>query len=145
MKILVDTGPLLAAIDRKDRAHGMASAVMERLLRDAVVPSPVLVEVDHLVRKRVGPQAARRFLKNIAGGSHRVAYATAGLVSRAVELDRQYADLNLGVVDGCVMAIAERHDLPIFTFDFRDFRATESANGPWRLAIDERLFERETG
>jgi predicted nucleic acid-binding protein len=59
---------------------------------------------------------------------------------RAVELDSKYADLNLGVVDSCVMAIAERHDLPILTFDFRDFRATESATGPWRLAIDEHAY-----
>jgi hypothetical protein len=43
------------------------------------------------------------------------------------------------------MAIAERHEMPIFTFDFTDFRATESANGHWRLAIDERVYEREVG
>ena len=70
---------------------------------------------------------------------------TAGLMQRATELDRRYADLNLGVVDGCVMAIAERHELPIFTFDFRDFRATESAAGPWRLAIDEDVYRRSVG
>ena len=40
------------------------------------------------------------------------------------------------------MAIAERHELPILTFDFRDFRATESAAGPWRLAIDEHAYRR---
>jgi predicted nucleic acid-binding protein len=143
MKVLIDTGPLVSAIDRRDPAQGMAVMALGRLGRNAVVPLPVVVEVDHLVRKRVGADAARRFLKNIAGGSHEVAYATAGLMRRAAELDRRYADLNLGVVDGCVMAIAERHDLPIFTFDFRDFRATESAAGPWRLAIDEHLYERE--
>jgi uncharacterized protein len=143
MKILVDTGPLLAAVDRKDPAWDMAATALERLRRSAIVPLPVVVEVDHLARKRVSDDAARRFLKNIAGGSHEVAYVTPGLMRRAAELDRRYADLNLGVVDGCVMAIAERHDLPIFTFDFRDFRATESANGPWRLAIDERIYERE--
>lgn len=43
------------------------------------------------------------------------------------------------------MAIAERHDLAIFTFDFMDFRATESADGPWRLAIDESILQRELG
>jgi hypothetical protein len=52
-------------------------------------------------------------------------------------------DLNLGLVDACVMAFAERHELPILTFDFTDFRATESAADPWRLAIDERVFQRE--
>jgi uncharacterized protein len=145
MKILIDTGPLVSAIDRRDPAQKMAVIALGRLGRHAIVPIPVVVEVDHLVRKRVGAAAARRFLKNIAGGSHEVAHATVGLMRRAVELDRKYADLNLGVVDGCVMAIAERHDLPIFTFDFADFRATESANGPWRLAVDERLYQREVG
>ena len=38
------------------------------------------------------------------------------------------------------MAIAERHDLPILTFDFTDFRATESASGPWRLALEEHTY-----
>ena len=143
MNVLVDTGPLLAALDRRDPAYEMAGALMKRLRRDAIVPSPVVVEVDHLARKRVGVDAARRFLRNIADGSHGVAYMTAGLMERAAELDRRYADLNLGLVDGCVMAIAERHDLPIVTFDFTDFRATESASGPWRLAIGEDVFQRE--
>ena len=37
---------------------------------------------------------------------------------RAAELDRRYADLNLGFVDTSVMAIAERREMPILTFDF---------------------------
>lgn len=142
MKILVDTGPLVSAIDGDDPAHEMASTALQRLRRSAIVPSPVIVEVDHLARKRVGDEAARRFLKTVAGGGHEVAFVTAGLMRRAVEFDRQYADLNLGVVDGSVMAIAERHNLPIFTFDFRHFRATQSASGPWHMAIDEHSYRR---
>jgi hypothetical protein len=142
MKVLIDTGPLVAAIDKKDPAYDMAATALESLRRNAIVPSPVVVEVDHLARRRVGNDAARRFLKTVAGGGHEIAYLTAGLMRRAVELDSRYADLNLGVVDSCVMAIAERHEMPIFTFDFRDFRATESAAGPWRLAIDENVYQR---
>lgn len=145
MKILVDTAPVVAAIHRNDSAHEMAKTAMRRLRRNAVLPSPVLVEVDHLVRSRVGASAARAFLESIADGTHEVAYMTAGLVQRATDLDSKYADLNLGFVDAAVMAIAERHELPIFTFDFRGFRATESAKGPWRLAIDERVYRREIG
>ena len=145
MKILVDTAPVVAAIHRNDSAHEMAKTAMGRLRRSAVLPSPVLVEADHLIRSRVGASAARAFLQSIAEGTHEVAYMTMGLIQRATELDGKYADLNLGFVDASVMAIAERHEMPIFTFDFRDFRATESADGPWRLAIDERLLDREIG
>ncbi|HET7054763.1 MAG TPA: PIN domain-containing protein [Solirubrobacterales bacterium] len=143
MKILIDTGPLVSAVDRDDPAHRMASAMLDRLRRSGVVPSTVMVEADHLVRKRVGDEAARRLLRTVARGAHEVAYMSSGLMRRAAEMDDKYADLRLGLVDASVMAIAERHDLPIFTFDFRDFRATESANGPWRLAVDERLYGRE--
>ena len=102
-----------------------------------------MVEVDHLARKRIGDYAARSFMKTVVGGAHEIAFATQGLMRRAVELDSRYADLRLGLVDACVMAIAERQDLPILTFDFTDFRATESATGPWRLAVDEQVFQRE--
>ncbi len=143
MKLIVDTAPVVAAIHENDSAHEMAKTVMKRLRRNAILPSPVLVEVDYLIRSRVGSSAARAFLKSIVDGNHEVAYMTAGLVRRAAELDWRYADLNLGFVDTSVMAIAERREMPILTFDFRGFRATESANGPWRLAIDEQVFLRE--
>jgi len=143
MKILIDTGPLVSAIDDADPAHTLASTALQRLRRVAVVPSSVLVEVDHLVRRRVGDAAARRFLKTVTAGAHEIAYLTPGLMRRAVEVDRKYADLRLGIVDASVMAIAERHEMPIFTFDFTDFRATESESGPWRLAIGEDVFQRE--
>jgi uncharacterized protein len=144
-KVLVDTGPLVSAIDRRDAAHEVAATLIGKLRRNAVVPTPVLVEVDQILRSRAGHAAARTFLKATVGGEREIAYMSAGLVRRATELDERYADLQLGFVDACVMAFAERHELPILTFDFTDFRATESATGPWRLAIDERVFEREVG
>jgi predicted nucleic acid-binding protein len=144
VKILVDTAPIVAAVHTNDSAHAMARTAMRTLRRTAVIPSPVLVEADYLIRSRVGAVAARAFLQAVTAGAHEVAYMTAGLMQRAVELDSKYADLNLGFVDTSVMAIAERREMPIFTFDFRGFRATESASGPWRLAIGEDVFRRET-
>lgn len=142
MKIVIDTGPLVAAIDRRDTAHEVAAPLIAKLRRNAVVPTPVLVEVDHILSSRAGNAAARAFLRATAGGEREIAHLSAGLVRRAVELDARYADLNLGFVDTCVMAIAERHELPILTFDFSDFRATESATGPWRLALEEHAYHK---
>ena len=85
----------------------------------------------------MGATAARSFLRALADGAPSVAFLTAGLLARAAEIADQYADLDLGLVDASVMAIAERHDLPILTFDFAHFRASQSARGPWRLVISE--------
>jgi hypothetical protein len=38
------------------------------------------------------------------------------------------------------MAIAERDDLPVLTFDFGHFRATRPNQGYWQLVIDEHRY-----
>ncbi len=38
------------------------------------------------------------------------------------------------------MAIAERHRLPVLTFDFAHFRATRPESGHWRLVVDESRY-----
>lgn len=141
-KILIDTGPLVSALDAGDSAHCIAGPLLARLRRRAVIPIPVLAEVDHFVHRRVGGGAAREFFTQLVDGVHEVAHLSPGLVRRAVELDNRYADLDLGFADTCLMAIAERHEMPILTFDFGDFRATESSRGPWQLVLDEHAYQK---
>lgn len=143
--MVCDTGPLLAAAHEADRAHALAASILNRLERAALVLEPVLVETDQLLRRRTAPGGARRFLTAMSRGEHSVEFLTAGLLQRAVEIDAQYADLDLGLVDASVMAYAERHDLPILTFDFRDFRATTPERGDWRLVVDEDQYRRAVG
>ncbi|MBA3552859.1 MAG: type II toxin-antitoxin system VapC family toxin [Actinobacteria bacterium] len=141
MRVVADTGPLVAAANRRDRAHRLASALVTELGRDLIVPTPVAVEVDQLLRARLGREPAREFLAALATGEHSVAYLTAGLLRAALEFDRRFGDLDLGLVDASVMAIADRHDLPILTFDFEDFRAASPARGYWRLVVDEARYQ----
>lgn len=131
---------MLAAANRRDEAHGLAAELVTRLGRELVVPVPVLVEADQLLRARVGAHAARLFLAAIAAGEHEVAYLSAGLLRRAVAIDAGFGGLNLGFADAAVMAVAERHDLPILTFDFEHFRATRPERGFWQLVIDEARY-----
>lgn len=107
------------------------------------MPDPVAVEVDWLLRSRGGGQAARSFLETLVAGGHRRLPLTATLFARAVEIDARYADLELGLVDAAVMAVAESEGLPILTFDFSDFRAAPPpAGGAWRLVVDEPRYQR---
>jgi predicted nucleic acid-binding protein len=109
--------------------------------RDLLVPEPVIVEVDQLLRSRVGAHAARLFLGAMADGEHTVVNLSPALFRRAVELDAAFADIELGYADAAVMAIAERHRLAVLTFDFEDFRATRPAQGFWQLVVDEHRYQ----
>jgi predicted nucleic acid-binding protein len=142
---VADTGPLLAAAVERDRAHELAAAAVVTLGRDLVVPDSVVFETEQFLRHRHGGVWARRFVDDMLRGEHTTAFLSPGLLKRAAEIDAIYADLDLGLVDTSVMAYAERHELPILTFDFRDFRATESAHGPWRLVISEEQLRRALG
>lgn len=109
------------------------------------MPGPVIVEVDQLVRARVGSRAARSFLGALDAGEHAVAYLSPGILRRAIEIDGRYGDLDLGLADASVMALAERHELPILTFDFEHFRATRPQRGYWTLVVDEARYAESTG
>jgi predicted nucleic acid-binding protein len=143
VRAVVDTGPLVAAAYRRDRAHRLAATLVTELGRDALVPEPVVVETDQLLRARLGSHAARAFLRSISDGELTVAYLTPGLLRTAVAIDARFADVDLGFVDASVMAVADRERTPILTFDFADFRAVPRPDGTaWPLLVDEASFGR---
>lgn len=144
MKVVADTGPLVAATNVCDRAHRLAASLVSELGRDLIIPDLVLVEVDQLLRARVGKAAALAFLAAISKREHEVAFLSQALLGRAFEIDSRFSELDLGLVDASVMAHAERHELPILTFDFEDFRAAPPESGYWRLVIDESRYAEAT-
>ncbi|HEX8099359.1 MAG TPA: PIN domain-containing protein [Actinomycetota bacterium] len=144
MKVVADTGPIVAAANRRDEAHQLAAALVSELGRNLLLPLTVLVEADQLLRARIGPAAARALLEAAAVGEHEVSYLSPNLLRRAVEIDQSNAALDLGFVDASVMAVAERDNLPILTFDFGDFRAARPRRGYWRLVVDEKRYRDST-
>jgi len=144
LNVVADTGPIVAAANRKDRAHGLAATLVSELGGDLLVPLPVVVEVDQLLRARLGGASARAFLGALTRGEHTVVFLSPGLLRRAAEIDAAHAALDLGLSDASVMAVAEKERLPILTFDFEDFRAVRSRGHPWRLVVDEARYREAT-
>ena len=70
---------------------------------------------------------------------------TPQLLRTAVALDARFAALSLGLVDAAVMALAQRHQLPVLTYDFEDFRAAPPSSGFWQLVIDESRYHEAIG
>jgi uncharacterized protein len=120
MSLLLDTGPLVAAIDRSDKHHDRCVALLESAEGPLLVPSTVLVEVCWLLEER--PDIESAFLAAVAAGEFEHVTITAGDLERMAELVRTYADLPLGAVDASVITVAERLNLAdVATLDRRHF------------------------
>lgn len=124
------------------RGNALAGRLVTELSRDLLVPAAVMVGVDQLLRSRIGDHAARLFLEALTASEHTAIHLSSCIFQRAVEIDAAFADLSLGYADAAVMAVAERDQLAILTFDFKHFRATRSAHGFWQLVVDERRYQR---
>jgi predicted nucleic acid-binding protein len=122
--IVADTSALVALIRRDDPHHHAVRALWEATSGSWVVPWAVLPEVDYLVRRHLGPEPARLFLRDVADGAFPVEHGLGSDLVRAAALDAQHASLGLGLVDGVVVAVAERLRADaIATLDVRHFGA----------------------
>ncbi|CAN5398500.1 MAG: type II toxin-antitoxin system VapC family toxin [Acidimicrobiia bacterium] len=121
--VVADTGVLVAAAAVGDRDHARSVEAIDRY-RSAgvVVPATVAVEVDYLLRSRVGTLAARAFLADLLTGRYIWEPVGVSTLARAIELDRRHADLDLGLVDVTVVAVAESlNAAAILTLDVAHF------------------------
>ena len=124
--IVADTGGLLRAL--ACTADGTPTfPEYENVLTSAslvIVPGLVLAEVDYFLRE--DRPAMRKLVAEIFDPGTRYEYELPlpSDVVRALELDARFKRLNLGLVDGTVIAVAERrHVYRVLTTDRRDFGA----------------------
>ena len=124
--IIADTGGLLRGL-ASTRDGKPSFPEYERILTSAslvIVPGLVLAEVDYFLRENRA--AMRKLAAEIFDPATRYEYELPrpSDIVRALELDARFATLNLGLVDGTVVAVAERrHIYRVLTTDRRDFAA----------------------
>lgn len=129
--IVADTGALVALIDRDDALHAPVRSLFQATGDSWVLPWAILPEIDYLLGAHVGRHAEEAFLKDLAAGAFSVEWHLRGDLVRAEALCRRYRGLELGLVDGVVMATAERVGAEaIVTTDVRHFAAVELAGRP---------------
>ena len=122
LALILDTGPLYASLDRHDPHYAASRALLEAAREPLVIPSPVLVEVDHLLERRAPTYVMPRLLRDIARGAFRVEELLPEDYARAAEICEQYADARVGFVDAAVLSVVERLGEPkLATLDHRHF------------------------
>lgn len=121
MSLILDTSGVVALLDAEDAAHDACVAAATHEL-ELVVPPLTLGEIDYWCRKHGADVAFTHFIGDIRRGAYVLASLPLGDVERAVDLADTYRDLDLGMVDASVVALAERLSVTrVLTLDRRGF------------------------
>jgi predicted nucleic acid-binding protein len=137
--IVCDTGPLVSALNRAEGdRHRLAATLLARAGRDILVPWPVFVEVDLVLRSRGHHAASLTFGRSLLGGVHQLAAPSDAELGMALELAERYGDAGVDLADLSVMAIAASRHAWILTWDYRHFRSVVLRRGHhWDLLVEE--------
>jgi predicted nucleic acid-binding protein len=122
-KLLVDTGPLVAALVETDSHHAWAVERLHELPAPFLTCEPVLAETFYLVcRLHNGP---RRFFELLGSGLLTIEFDVLAEREPLQKLIYKYTDLPMSLADACLVRMAEQiHDAVVFTTDshFRTYR-----------------------
>jgi uncharacterized protein len=131
---LVDTGPLVALFDPKDRDHAACRATLQKLTGPLLTTVAVLTEAFHLLLPdSLGSDNLRRF---IAAHGLLVWFMDEGSLARALQLMGDYRDQPMDLADASLVTAAEALRVRrVFTLDKRDFRTYRARIGHRRTAF----------
>ena len=133
--ILLDTGPLVALFDPRDRDSTACHEILEAIREPLYTSEAVVTEALHLLQAGSrGAEGLKQFLIE--------SYATvlpldhAGL-ERAFELMDRYADCPMDFADATLIVLAEKlKTRKIFTLDWDDFSVYRIKRGYRHYPVD---------
>jgi uncharacterized protein len=105
---IVDTGPLVALLDRSERHHRWAAERFKELDAPLLVCEPVLAEAMHLLARY--PKAAGAVLELVGNGALNVTFRIDEHVDALRKLLRKYTDTPMSLADACIVRMSEIHD-----------------------------------
>ena len=113
---IVDTGPLVAFLDRSERHHGWTVKQIHELEAPLLTCEPVLAEAMFLVSGLTKAQEA--MFDMLAKGALRIAFQVGEHLEPLRALHRKYRDRPISLADACVVRMAELFDRhSVFTLD----------------------------
>lgn len=130
--VLVDAGPLLAALDKNDRQHAWAVAALSKASGITTV-WPVITEVSHMLGRR-GCSAPASLLSALAENGMALALMDQEDFGALAHLMTQYDDLPMDLADAALVHAYHRDGFDaVMTTDIRDFSVYRVAGKPLRL------------
>jgi uncharacterized protein len=114
--VILDTGPLVALLNRGDQFHGWAKTQFGVLTPPVLTCEAVIAEAWHLLwHLPVGQQA---ILKLIQQDLIEVRFALVVELPAVMKLTARYANIPMSLADACLVRMAELHaDSLVMTLD----------------------------
>ncbi len=104
--VLLDTGPLVAYLDRREPDHEWAKEQFAALPLPFLTCEPVLTEAAHLL-KRSGVDT-ETVLELVRTGAIRIAYAMPPEIEDLQRLLKRYHDTPMDLADACLVRMVEK-------------------------------------
>jgi predicted nucleic acid-binding protein len=118
--VLVDTGPIVALLDRSDREYASVVAALKALRDPLVTVLPVVVEAMYLLA--FSWRAQKALWEMLETGGIRLLPLDSADFPRIKQLMEKYRDRPINMADAALVCVAEREDLRrILTLDRTDF------------------------
>lgn len=139
--VLLDTGVIVALLDRSERRHRICVQALEALTVPLVTCEAVIAESCYLLRRL--PGAVDAVLENVAAGAFQIPWQLSRSAPAIQRILRRYKDREVDLADACLVHLAGAlHTGDILTLD-RDFQVYRwSRNQPFRLLIPLPAAER---
>lgn len=126
-KVLLDTGPLVAFIDKSERNHYACRSFLQEFTGRLLTTEAVLTEAVYLL----GPSFTNQkpVLDFFMLGGAELVPLSARLLEKSSLLMAKYADIPMDFADATLVALAEELGInEIFTLDNRDFTIYRTAS-----------------
>ena len=132
--ILLDTGVIVALLDRSERNHAACVKAVETAAAPLVTCEAVIAESCYLLRKQAG--AADAILENVKTGVFQIPLQLSQATASLQRLFRKYRDREMDLADACLVHLAgELQTGEILTLD-HDFEIYRwGANRPFHLLL----------
>jgi predicted nucleic acid-binding protein len=115
VKVILDTGPLVALMSKTDRWHAWAVDTLKALKPPLITCEAVLVEAAHLTGRPAD------VIAQLAAGAFTLGLSAAEQAQALERLLRRYAG-RMDLADACVVRLSElRPAAKVLTLDVKDF------------------------
>jgi predicted nucleic acid-binding protein len=130
--VLLDTGVIVALLDRSEEFHEVCAEAVRSLEAPVVTCEAVIAESCYLLRNL--PGAPEAVIENVAAGIFQVPFQLSREAVGVKQLLRKYRDRNIDLADACLIRLAdefETADILSLDKDFQIYRWGK--NKPFRL------------